>query len=86
LNYFRFLVITAVLGITLIVLAILVQLGSTSARVALTIIGAIYILLSLSSFPWIGDWVGIPYIIVVIVLFWRESSGDWCRERKYGIR
>ncbi|MQA84166.1 MAG: hypothetical protein GEV03_05945 [Streptosporangiales bacterium] len=73
-----------VLGAVLIALALFAQKGSNGARIGLTVIGGIQILLGLASLVTGSPQtiVTVLYVGVVLVLFWVGGANEWYRAQK----
>lgn len=72
----------AIVAVGLITLAVFAQRGSNGARIALTVIGGLFMIVQLSSIVTGGPQavVGFVWIAVAITLFWVGEANTWYRK------
>lgn len=78
-------VFVLLLAITVVVLAIFAQKGRNGSRIALTVVGGLYVVLSLINMVVSQNLLGllaIVWVVVATLLFWVGGANDWYRSQR----
>lgn len=75
----------AFIGTGLVVLAVFAQRGRNGARIALTVIGGVFLVMQLLSMVTAGAQgvIGFVWICVAITLFWNAAANAWYRQVRH---